>query len=131
MMRRVNLILALGLSYVLIAGPTLAFAARDNRTRSVTPPKSDRTVPAPNRSRRTPRKPFQGTEPQGQTKTPLLGGRLLVIGGIGPDGELLSSNIVNPQTGESVSLKDRSLSRAWHTATMLPDGRVLIVGGVD
>ncbi len=131
MRRRVNFILALGLSYALIAGPTLAFAAPDNRTRSVTPPKSDRTVPAPNRSRRTPRKPIQGTEPQGQTKTLLLDGRLLVIGGIGPDGQLLSSNIINPLTGESVSLKDRSLSRAWHSATMLPDGRVLIVGGVD
>lgn len=130
MRRRVNFILALGLSYVLTIGPTIALAAREERTKSV-PPKSDRTVPAPNRTRRTPRKPFQGTEPQGQTKTPLLDGRLLVIGGIGPDAQLLNSNIINPQTGESVSLKDRSLSRAWHTATMLPDGRVLIVGGVD
>lgn len=131
MKRRINLILALGLSYVLLAGPILTFAASGNRPGPATSPKSERTVPAPNRSRRISRKSPQGSGPLGQTKTPLLDGRLLVIGGVGPDGQLASSSLTNPQTGENVLLTDKSLSRAWHTATMLPDGSVLIVGGVD
>lgn len=130
MRRHVNFTLALALSLVLGAGTVLTFASGKNLTRVTLSPKSDRSFPARVPARRTPRKPLQDSVPLGQTTTPLLDGRLLVIGGVGPDGQVASSTISDPRNGESTLLTDKSLARAWHSATMLPDGRVLIVGGI-
>ena len=130
MRRHVNFTIALALSLVLGAGPVLTFASGKNLTRVTVSPKSDRSFPARVPAGRTPRKPLQDSGPLGQTTTPLLNGRLLVIGGVGPDGKIASSSIADPRNGESILLADKSLARAWHSATMLPDGRVLIVGGI-
>jgi RHS repeat-associated protein len=130
MRQRINFTLALALSFILGTGPFFTFAYGKNLTRLPASPKSDPLLPAPARTRRTPRKPLQDSIPLGQTTTPLLDGRLLLIGGVGPDGHFASSSISDPRNGESILLAEKSLERAWHSATMLPDGRVLIVGGI-
>ena len=76
------------------------------------------------------RKSLRTQAVEGQTTT-LLSGGLLLIGGIGPDSQIAPSTISDPRNGESILLADKSLSRSWHSATMLPDGHVLIVGGID
>jgi hypothetical protein len=69
------------------------------------------------------------------TATRLADGRVLVLGGstVGegaPLGLSHSAEIWNPATGEFRLLAATlSTRRAGHTATLMPDGRVLIVGG--
>jgi hypothetical protein len=67
--------------------------------------------------------------------TLLPDGRVLVAGGesqvgAGPAVEPIASlEIVNPMTRSSTALADLAMKRRNHTATLLQDGRVLIVGG--
>jgi hypothetical protein len=64
--------------------------------------------------------------------TILPDGRVFVFGGVGRSQRVLDTGaIVDPDTGESkdVPAKSGLSSRANHTATLLTDGRVLIVGG--
>ena len=68
------------------------------------------------------------------TATQLADGRVVVIGGesAGAGGSWpLEIELYDPQTGEfTVSGASLSAGRAHHTADLLPDGRVLVVGGV-
>ncbi len=110
----------------------LSFASSRNPAKVTLPAKSDRVLRIPERPKLIYRKPWKDSgQPDGQTTTLLPGGRLLIVGGIGSDGQVVPSTISDPRTGESILLADKSLARAWHSATMLPDGRVLIVGGID
>lgn len=83
-----------------------------------------------------------GVLPEGRgvhTATLLPDGRILVAGGLrakgsGDDVENVpaaSTFLYDPATGTSVSGPRLGAPRAGHTATLLPDGRVLITGGVD
>lgn len=66
------------------------------------------------------------------TATALPDGRVLIAGGFGaPDGTraLLSTELFNPATGSFSPGPDLSSARAYHTATALPNGQVLIAGG--
>jgi len=85
--------------------------------------------------------PFYAVTPQSQPRTPnllpgqsgtlLADGRWLLIGGESRDGSLRTASIWNPATGSTTRLNGRlEHGRAWHTATMLPDGTILIVGGL-
>ncbi len=68
----------------------------------------------------------------GHTATMLLDGMVLVVGGaIDPDGEqvLASAELFDPGSGARKVVEEMSGPRSGHTATLLPDGRVLIVGG--
>ncbi len=67
----------------------------------------------------------------GQSVTILPDGKWLLLGGRSA-GEALSNGWVwDPATGRITTLSSKlKRSRAWHTATMLPDGTVLIFGGV-
>ena len=127
MRQRVNFVLTLALSIVFTTQPVIAFAF-------YTAPRESRRINRPSSPaaplRRTSRKAVQDMTPMGQTTTPLPNGRLLLIGGIGPNGEIVSSTINDSRNGKNVLLQDKSLKRAGHSATMLPDGRVLIVGGL-
>jgi hypothetical protein len=66
------------------------------------------------------------------TATPLPDGKVLVVGGgLSPypyDGSL-SVELYDPGTGMSTPLGNLLRSRQGHSATLLPDGKVLIAGG--
>ena len=70
----------------------------------------------------------------GQTITMLRDGRVLITGGvrnIGFRSELSSAEIYDPSTGSFSPTGSMRTPREGHTATLLRDGRVLIVGGSD
>ncbi len=57
-------------------------------------------------------------------------GKVLVVGGIDPyGGYLQSAQLFDPAAGTLTSLPDMGKARAFHTATLLSDGDVLIAGG--
>lgn len=71
---------------------------------------------------------------QGQTITMLQDGRVLLTGGvqnIGSRAELASAEIYDPATGTFSATGSMAIPREGHTATLLHDGRVLVVGGSD
>jgi hypothetical protein len=70
------------------------------------------------------------------TATRLLDGRVLVVGGrdstcsiLCPSRVWASAEIFDPRTGAFTDTGSMALARHNHTATLLPDGRVLIAGG--
>ncbi len=70
----------------------------------------------------------------GQTITMLRDGRVLLTGGVqnvGFRSQLSSAEIYDPAAGRFSATGSMSVPREGHTATMLRDGTVLIVGGSD
>jgi hypothetical protein len=77
----------------------------------------------------------------GHTATLLNDGRVLVAGGAGLSGVLASAFLYNPQTNTIAvvpgpkpglaALNSMTAARTGHTATLLSDGRVLLVGGTN
>ncbi|MEM7309104.1 MAG: kelch repeat-containing protein [Planctomycetota bacterium] len=71
------------------------------------------------------------------TATRLQDGRVLLAGGVGGSGGsggpepavLRSAEIFDPATGVTTPVASMSAQRVFHTATLLEDGRVLVVGG--
>jgi hypothetical protein len=67
------------------------------------------------------------------TATLLPDGRVVVSGGRaygGSDAEVyLDAELYDPATGTWTATKDMTRARGGHTATLLPDGRVLVAGG--
>lgn len=68
--------------------------------------------------------------------TLLLDGRVLITGGCSRNGcggneEAMGSELFDPSTGEFTAGPLLTTPRAGHTATLLPDGRVLVVGGYE
>ncbi len=70
----------------------------------------------------------------GHTATLLQNGQVLVVGGqhtLTPDAVLASAEVYNPATGAWRAAGTMARERVNHTATLLPDGTVLVVGGED
>ena len=72
---------------------------------------------------------------QQHTATLLPDGRVFVAGGYWSDGQrwrvLSSTEMYDPGAGTFTSIGSMGIPRDGHTATLLGDGRVLIVGGTD
>jgi RHS repeat-associated protein len=67
----------------------------------------------------------------GQTATQLPDGRWLLLGGQGTAGPQLAAILWDPRTQLGSPLARPLLqAREWHSATLEPDGSILIVGGV-
>jgi DNA-binding CsgD family transcriptional regulator len=76
-----------------------------------------------------------GEAREGQSATLLEDGTVLVAGGYLSDPSsnsgptLASAEIYDPTTGSWHETSSMSFARAWHTATLLSDGTVLVTGG--
>lgn len=67
----------------------------------------------------------------GQSRTLLPDGRVLLLGGIESGSTTNSAFLENPKTGDLTKLPKALIqARAYHTATLLPNGKVFIFGGV-
>jgi YD repeat-containing protein len=78
-----------------------------------------------------PAPPAQAATVDGQTRTLLPDGRLLIVGGTDSRGRRADVIVQDRASGTLTRIHAPALhGRAWHTATVLPDGGILILGGV-
>jgi hypothetical protein len=68
-------------------------------------------------------------EPNHSTATLLMDGTVLFTGGASDLGRSSSAELYNPATGTFASVSNMGWRRVWQTATLLPGGVVLVVGG--
>ena len=92
----------------------------------------DQTAGNPTAPAFTPTGPMK-TARQLHTATLLLNGRVLAAGGASANaastGPVASAEIYYPDTGLWIPTSSMSYTRQYHTATILPDGNVLALGG--
>ena len=73
------------------------------------------------------------TSRYGATATLLANGKVLIVGGFGPGASELprlnAAELYDPLTGTFSATGSMTVARVLHTATLLNDGKVLIIGG--
>jgi hypothetical protein len=67
----------------------------------------------------------------GISSTLLPDGSRLLIGGDSSGGPSVTAAIWDPASGGLSAVGSLNHARSWHTATLLPDGTVLVFGGFD
>jgi hypothetical protein len=67
---------------------------------------------------------------RGYTATRLTGGKILIAGGNDGTQYLANAYLYDPETGIFTPTGSLRQARAYHTATLMQDGRVLIAGGM-
>jgi Galactose oxidase, central domain len=76
--------------------------------------------------------PALGVARAGATATPLLNGKVLIAGGVGPNFTVLNSTeLYDPATNMFNPDPPMITARLYTTATLLPNGKVLIAGGAS
>lgn len=123
MKRHFNKTVAIALMLLLTAGQLPLWAATSERAARPLPPRP------PKRAKK--QDPAPQPRPAGESVTPLPDGRVLYLGGESPDGPTTAAEIRDERTGAVTRLAESfRFARAWHTATVLPDGSVFIFGGI-
>jgi hypothetical protein len=67
----------------------------------------------------------------GHTATVLPDGRVLVVGGAGPEGDAAQAELWDPRTNLFAPAGDLAHPRMGHAAALLLDGRVVVAGGAS
>jgi RHS repeat-associated protein len=123
MKRHFHTTVAIALMLLLLAGQLPLAAASRERVVRPEPPKPAR------RSKKQDLVPQP--RPAGESVTKLPDGRTLHLGGESPSGPTTAAEIRDERTGAVTRLSESfRFARAWHTATVLPDGLVFIFGGM-
>src|ERR1700752_2209783 len=87
--------------------------------------------PPPRVSKAAKQDRIEAPRPAGESTTVLPDGRTLLMGGESAGGPLTNAEIRDSCSGAITRLAaGLKFGRAWHTATVLPDGLVLVFGGV-
>src|SRR5262245_7602911 len=61
-----------------------------------------------------------------------VSGKVLLAGGLGTnDTSISSADLYHPTTGTWSATGGMIIRRSWHSATLLPNGGVLVAGGAD
>ncbi|MBK9442746.1 MAG: hypothetical protein IPN53_16180 [Comamonadaceae bacterium] len=63
--------------------------------------------------------------------TLLPNGKVLIAGGVGNSGYLVSAVLYDPATNTWSATGSLATARNFHTATLLPNGKVLVAGGYN
>src|SRR5436190_2524701 len=66
----------------------------------------------------------------GQSRTPLTDGRWLLVGGRTDGAPVSTAALFDPATASTTPLPALHEARAWHSATTLSDGSILVLGGI-
>ncbi|TMK30558.1 MAG: hypothetical protein E6G61_06125 [Actinobacteria bacterium] len=120
--------------------PVPSTSGEGSASPSATPPASTIVVtPAPTASPEPPVGTWRSTGSMSvarklHTATLLPNGQVLVAGGVDSDDDasakaLASAELYDPRTGTWSATGSMLHPRAWHTATLLPNGLVLVAGG--